>query len=49
MNGMTGFADALEMYRVLCSANHPDIYPALNAMGSDTRNTHHSGYIENYF
>lgn len=49
MNGVNNVTAALEMYRLSCSANHPDIYPALNAMGSDTRNTHHSGYIENYF
>ncbi|BAT56365.1 hypothetical protein NOS3756_53700 [Nostoc sp. NIES-3756] len=45
MNGMTGFADALEMYRVLCSANHPDIYPAVKFMGGNIKNSHVSGYI----
>jgi hypothetical protein len=36
MNGVKNIADVLEMYRLFCSANHPDIYQALNAMGSDT-------------
>lgn len=36
MNGVKNVADLLEMYRLFCSANHPDIYRALDGMGSDT-------------
>jgi hypothetical protein len=31
MSGVKNVIDALEIYRVFCSANYPDIYPALKS------------------